>query len=237
MRSGLDEVAADKRPFELSIRAAAALAPDAVRAHLGVGRDGLTSAEVAHRQQLVGPNVIAVRRVSAWAILRRQLRSALLLLLVVTAAVSFFVGDRTDAAIIGVILAVSVGLGFVNEYRAELAAQALHTQIRHRAVVRRDGLVEDAHAVARVGRHGDDWRNDDGKLFGRERHRLGLGRRRRRHDWLGRLTLRQRAAHRVTAFALRFEAYIAGMELGNAYTELTDPAIQRSTLGIIGKQA
>ena len=83
--------------------------------------------------------MIAVHRVRPWEVLRRQLRSALLLLLVVTAALSFFVGDRTDAVIIGVILVASVGLGFVNEYRAELAAQALHTQIRHDVVVRRDG--------------------------------------------------------------------------------------------------
>ena len=40
------------------------------------------------------------------------------------------------------ILVVSVGLGFVNEYRAEVAAQALHTQIRHEVVVRRDGRSE-----------------------------------------------------------------------------------------------
>lgn len=30
--------------------------------------------------------------------------------------------------------------------------------------------------------------------------------------------------------ALRFEAYVAGMEIGNAYTELNDPAVQRQTL-------
>jgi lysyl-tRNA synthetase class 2 len=32
------------------------------------------------------------------------------------------------------------------------------------------------------------------------------------------------------SIALRFEAYAAGMELGNAYTELNDPAVQRETL-------
>lgn len=31
------------------------------------------------------------------------------------------------------------------------------------------------------------------------------------------------------SLALRFEAYVAGMEVGNAYTELNDPAIQRET--------
>jgi Mg2+-importing ATPase len=52
---------------------------------------------------------------------------------------SFFVGERTDAVIIGIILAASVGLGFLNEYRAAKAAQALHSQIRHTCVTFRDG--------------------------------------------------------------------------------------------------
>jgi Mg2+-importing ATPase len=34
---------------------------------------------------------------------------------------------------------LSVGLGFVNEYRAEKAAEALHDQIHHETVVIRDG--------------------------------------------------------------------------------------------------
>ena len=41
---------------------------------------------------------------------------------------SYFVGEKSDAVIIGVIVALSVGLGFVNEYRAERAAEALHDQ-------------------------------------------------------------------------------------------------------------
>ena len=123
----------------LSVAEAGVLSPAEVLQRLGTASDGLDDDEVASRRVLVGPNLIAVRRVRVWEVLGRQLRSALLLLLVVTATLSFFVGDRTDAVIIGVILVASVGLGFVNEYRAELASQALHTQIRHEAVVRRDG--------------------------------------------------------------------------------------------------
>ena len=69
----------------------------------------------------------------------RQLRSALLLLLIAAAVVSAFVGQGTDAIIIGVIIAASVGLGFVNEYRAERAAEALHSSIRHMVTVFRGG--------------------------------------------------------------------------------------------------
>ncbi len=132
-------VDADGPSGDLSLVEAAALSPDDVLRRLDTRSGGLAADEVARRRARVGPNVIAVRRVRVWEVLGRQLRSALLLLLVVTATVSFFVGDRTDALIIGVILVASVGLGFVNEYRAELAAQALHTQIRHEVIVRRDG--------------------------------------------------------------------------------------------------
>jgi Mg2+-importing ATPase len=144
VRSSVDAegVAAD-----LSVAEAATLSADEVLQRLGTASGGLNDDEVARRCALVGPNLIAVRRVRVWEVLGRQLRSALLLLLVVTATLSFFVGDRTDAVIIGVILVASVGLGFVNEYRAELASQALHTQIRHEAVVRRDGRSETVDVI------------------------------------------------------------------------------------------
>jgi hypothetical protein len=51
---------------------------------------------------------------TAAEVLGRQLRSALLGLLLAAAVVSFALGRRTDATVIGLILAVSVGLGFAN---------------------------------------------------------------------------------------------------------------------------
>jgi Mg2+-importing ATPase len=80
--------------------------------------------------------------VSAIAVLGRQLRSAVLGLLAATAVVSFFLGDSKQAIIIGVILAASIGLGFVNEYRAERASAALHSAVHHTAMVRRDGRFD-----------------------------------------------------------------------------------------------
>ena len=52
---------------------------------------------------------------------------------------SAFLGQGSDAVIIGVILVASVGLGFANEYKAAKTAEALHSSIHHRCVVRRDG--------------------------------------------------------------------------------------------------
>lgn len=120
--------------------AAVAAAPFAdVLGLLDTSADGLSSSEAATRLARFGPNSLRTHRVSAWAVLRRQLNNAVLALLGATAVVSFFLGDSTQASIIGVILVVSVGLGFLNEYRAERASAALHLRVRHSAVVRRDG--------------------------------------------------------------------------------------------------
>src|SRR5439155_16916804 len=91
------------------------------------------------RLATVGPNAILSHHARPFAVLARQFRSPLLGLLVATAAVSFFLGERSDALAIGAILGLSVILGFFNEYRAERAAEALHDELRYTTVVRRDG--------------------------------------------------------------------------------------------------
>ena len=126
-------------PQQLDLAAAAALSPADALAALGSSKAGLSSAEAAQRLAVQGPNVLLSHGVSALSVLVRQLRSYLLLLLLVAAVVSAVVGDRTEALIIGGIMLLSVGLSFVNEYRSEKAVEALHSQIRHLAFVDRDG--------------------------------------------------------------------------------------------------
>ncbi|MEP6796677.1 MAG: cation-transporting P-type ATPase, partial [Lapillicoccus sp.] len=112
-----------------------------VLSRLSSSAAGLTSVEAAHRLETYGPNAVRNHHPMVWQLLARQLRSAVLILLAVTAAVSFFLGDSTEAVIIGVILLASVGLGFTNEYRAERAASGLHDLLRHTALVLRDGVL------------------------------------------------------------------------------------------------
>ena len=133
-----------------SIETAAAMPPERVLELLGTRAAGLSAAEVAERLETFGPNAVRSHHTSALAVLGRQVNSPLLWLLVGAAAVSAFVGEGTDALIIGLILFTSVCLGFVNEYRAERAAEAMHDEIRHLVTVVRDGeptSVEVTHLV------------------------------------------------------------------------------------------
>ncbi len=87
----------------------------------------------------MGPNELGVHRVRPAAVLLRQVRNPILVLLLGAALVSGLTGGGTNAAIIAVIVALSVGLGFFNEYRAEQAMAALRAQIQLEAEVRRGG--------------------------------------------------------------------------------------------------
>jgi Mg2+-importing ATPase len=124
---------------ELDLAEAAALSPDEVLSRLDSGADGLSAADVADRLRRFGPNVLATHRVRAAAVLLRQIRNPILILLLGAALVSGLTGGATNALIIAVIVALSVGLGFFNEYRAAVAMAALRAQIRQDAQVHRDG--------------------------------------------------------------------------------------------------
>jgi len=102
---------------------------------------GLDAAEAQARLERDGPNALRTARVHPLRILLNQFRSALMLLLIGTAAVSAVLGDASDAIVIGVILGASVISGFVNELRAARATQALHDRVHHTTAVIRDGIV------------------------------------------------------------------------------------------------
>lgn len=124
---------------ELDLVAAAAAEPASVLATLESAEDGLPPDEAARRLAEIGPNALRSHGASAWRVLTNQLRNPLLPILVIAAIVSGFTGQRTDAVIILVILLLSIGLGFFNEFRSEKAVEALHQQIRHTTTAVRAG--------------------------------------------------------------------------------------------------
>lgn len=71
--------------------------------------------------------------------LAAQFSNRLVLLLLIAAVLSLFLGERIEAAVILGIIGVNSLLGFAQEYRAERALVALRSLIAHTARARRDG--------------------------------------------------------------------------------------------------
>jgi Mg2+-importing ATPase len=110
-----------------------------VLSRLESSESGLAAQMAATRLRLFGPNAIRSHGARPLAILGRQLRNPLLILLAAATITSLLVGQKTDAIIILAIVGLSVGLGFFNEYRSERVVEALHASIRHLTLVLRDG--------------------------------------------------------------------------------------------------
>ena len=101
---------------------------------------GLSNAEAASRLEQVGPNELkAAHRVSPWEILLEQFKNVLVLILLGATAISLVLGHGIESIVIAIIVLFAVGLGFVQEYRAERAIDALRKMAAPTATVWRDG--------------------------------------------------------------------------------------------------
>ena len=120
---------------------AAALGADDVLAQLTSRLEGLSTSEVETRRTKFGANVLAVHRVHATTVLWRQIKNPILVLLLGAALISGLTGGGTNAIIIALIVFLSVGLGFFNEFRAAVAMSSLRSKISQNATVRRNGAV------------------------------------------------------------------------------------------------
>jgi Mg2+-importing ATPase len=111
---------------------------------------GLSFAESQSRLGEAGPNAAGqMGHASAFAVLARQFRSPLVLILIFAAVVSAFVGEGSEAVIIGIIVLASCVLSFTQEYGASRAMEALTARIARKATVLRNGR-ETSVAVAEI---------------------------------------------------------------------------------------
>jgi Ca2+-transporting ATPase len=102
---------------------------------------GLSQAQAAARLLQYGPNELqAAHRISPWEILLEQFKNVLILILLGATVISLFLGHGVESLVIAVIVLFAVGLGFVQEYRAERAIEALKQMAAPTATVLRDGI-------------------------------------------------------------------------------------------------
>jgi len=117
-----------------------ALAVDRVLALLATGPQGLSEEEAARRLEEIGPNELRREaQVSPFLIFLKQFREFLILLLIGAAVVSAILGEFVDAAVIISIVVLSGFLGFLQEYRASRALEALRRLAAPMADVVRGG--------------------------------------------------------------------------------------------------
>lgn len=120
--------------------AAATLEPAAVFALLSTRAEGLTSEQAAARIAEHGPNVLPHdERPGLARLLGRALLNPLVILLAVLATISISIGDPRAAAMMAVMIMLSVGLKLFQEAKASSIAAKLKAMISVHATVLRDG--------------------------------------------------------------------------------------------------
>jgi Mg2+-importing ATPase len=123
---------------------AAAAEEDVLLKQLGTTSEGLSTEVAAQRLSALGPNLVAhERRQSLFEELVGRAKNPLNFLLLSLAAVSYFLGDKRAAAVIAVMVLLSVSLAFAQEHRSNNAAAKLRAMVRTTAtVLRRTGAAE-----------------------------------------------------------------------------------------------
>jgi len=107
---------------------------------LDTTKEGLSSTGARNRLKKYGLNKIVGKKTKGpLEIFLSQFKSFLIAILIVASIVSFSIGAVVDAAVILVIVVLNAVLGFIQEYRAEKAVEALEKLAAPKARVIRDG--------------------------------------------------------------------------------------------------
>jgi len=111
-----------------------------VMSELKITSKGLTTQQAQERLAQYGLNELKKEKgKSPLKLLLGQFTDILMIILLIAIALSFAVGEVTDAAIILAIVVASATLGFTQEYRSEKAVEALKKMTAPTANVLRDG--------------------------------------------------------------------------------------------------
>ncbi len=106
--------------------------------------NGLTQTEAEERARTTGPNEVAQERKQGWLIRALKIiRNPLVILLTTLSVISYLTGDARAGTVMAVMVALSVGLRFWQEARADAAAEKLKAMIHVTATVVRDGTARE----------------------------------------------------------------------------------------------
>lgn len=110
-------------------------------------QDGLADVVVTQRLQKYGHNELVEKGAkSIWAILWEQLSEIMVVLLILSAGVSAYLGELNEAIVIIAIVILNAILGLTQEYRAEQAIAALKKLAVPTVRVKRNGRIQEISA-------------------------------------------------------------------------------------------
>jgi magnesium-transporting ATPase (P-type) len=111
-----------------------------VMVRLGTRPDGLNDGEVTERLQRFGANTLArTGGTSPWLIFWRQINNPIGWLLLAAGALAVVLKKITDAAVVFGAVGINAIIGFIQEYRAGKAVEALAAMIPETATAMRNG--------------------------------------------------------------------------------------------------
>lgn len=112
--------------------------------------DGLTIEEVQSRLKRFGANVLQLKSADGpLRLIWRQINSSLIWVLIGSAIVAILLGKVTDGAVVIAVVIINTIIGFIQEYRAGRAIEALIDLVPKNATVLRQGS-RDTVAVAEI---------------------------------------------------------------------------------------
>jgi Ca2+-transporting ATPase len=109
---------------------------------------GIDNISATQRLEEYGKNQITdKKKKSIFQMILHQLKDFMILILIAAAVISGIIGDVTDTLIILAIIILNAAVGFIQEYRAEKAMEALKLMAAANARVLRDGKTIDIPAT------------------------------------------------------------------------------------------
>ena len=107
---------------------------------LDSGKEGLTAGEAEKRLQQYGPNELqAKKKKTPVMMFLDQFKDFMIIILIAAAVIAGIIGEMTDTFVIIAIVIANAIIGFVQEYRAERAMEALKRMASSAATVIREG--------------------------------------------------------------------------------------------------
>lgn len=108
---------------------------------------GLTESDAAKNLDIYGKNVLKEGKKKSWLkALLSQFTDLMIIILIVSSVISFFMGENSEGIAILVIIILNGLLGFFQEMRTEKAMKALMSMAAPHARVIRDGITKDIPA-------------------------------------------------------------------------------------------